>query len=325
MKRERLSVSLSSKNNKDYLAVNLPKNLLAEGVVFKSFTLSSQGKFLGKDVDWNFKDFLHPKLVHKQLDQTHIYTTDFTTTQIFFQKILFFRIPFQVIQYDTGPNSLCYCFSFFNFIVCIETSYETRNQNTKVKTKYNIGSLNKLLLNLAFPLLKIVFTKNYRILMSEDMPLRLRKGQLRSWGFTFKTDTKEKISYHDCNKITTKNINFINKKTEDISKKIKYVYKENKICSFYIGRSDNFGLRGELRDNKVFVFPRICNHEGACLDNTDLKGGLISCPWHGKKFKPIFIHDLISGHSFNFIYSKKNYLLKFYMSKGYEKINVSIS
>ena len=82
---------------------------------------------MDKDVDWNFKDILHPRLVHKLLDQTHIYTSDFTTTQIF-SNLFFLEYSFSVIQYDTGPNSISYCFTLFGFVIYIETRYETKKK-----------------------------------------------------------------------------------------------------------------------------------------------------------------------------------------------------
>ena len=49
------------KKSREYLVKNLPNKLVSEGVKFKSFSLTSKGVFLDKDVDWNFKDILHPR------------------------------------------------------------------------------------------------------------------------------------------------------------------------------------------------------------------------------------------------------------------------
>ena len=315
---------------REYLVKNLPNKLISEGVKFKSFSLTSKGTFLGKDVDWNFKDILHPKLVHKLLDQTHIYTSDFTTTQIFFQNFIFFKIPFQVIQYDTGPNSLSYCFTLFGFVIYIETKYETKKKITTITTTYNIGSINKLFLNLSYPILRFILTKNYKKLMSEDMPLRLRKGELRNWGMTFKTDKLEKISYHDCKNISNQNVIFSNKFNSSISKKILITKRHNgDVVSFLTGRSDNFGLKGEVIDGIIYFYPRVCSHEGACLDNgkfdKNFNSNFIKCPWHEKKIKPVYKHKLNKNDLFKFNYSNRIYKFKIVGIKSLKNLDLNIS
>lgn len=312
--------------SREYIAKNLPKDLINDGMSFKNFYHESKGIFLDKDVDWNYKDILHPRLVHKLLDQTHIYTNDYTTNQIFFQKIGFFKLPFQVIQFDVNINTIAYCFTIFGFVIYIETEYTTKNKLTLVKTTYHIGSLSKFLLNLTFPFFKYLLSKNYKKLMSEDMPLRERKGVLRSWGITFKTDQYTKISYNDCKNISFNNVIFTNKFKPKLANKVLINKKNNLIESFLIGRSDNYGLRGEINNDIISFYPRICSHEGACLDksqpskNNAIK--YISCPWHGKKIKPIFNHNFKLSNNFEFNYSGKTYQFKV---NGNEKIkNISV-
>ena len=54
------------------------------------------------------------------------------------------------------------------------------------------------------------------------------------------------------------------------------------------------GVRIVREVNKLRVFPRICLHEGASLDDAKINDDCLSCPWHGKKVKPIFEIDLQS-------------------------------
>jgi hypothetical protein len=55
------------------------------------------------------------------------------------------------------------------------------------------------------------------------------------------------------------------------------------------GRSDHYGLQIVRRDDAIEAFPRLCPHEGSCLDQKSFKGeGSISCGWHGRRFGPIF-------------------------------------
>jgi hypothetical protein len=55
------------------------------------------------------------------------------------------------------------------------------------------------------------------------------------------------------------------------------------------GRSDHYGLQIVRRDDAIEAYPRLCPHEGSCLDQQSLKGQRsISCGWHGRRFGPIF-------------------------------------
>jgi hypothetical protein len=54
------------------------------------------------------------------------------------------------------------------------------------------------------------------------------------------------------------------------------------------------GVRIVREVNKLQVFPRICLHEGASLDDAKISNDCLICPWHGKKIKPIFEIDLQS-------------------------------
>jgi hypothetical protein len=56
----------------------------------------------------------------------------------------------------------------------------------------------------------------------------------------------------------------------------------------FVGRSDHYGVQIFRRVDAIDVFPRLCPHEGACLDQSTLKGErAISCRWHGRRFGPL--------------------------------------
>ena len=55
----------------------------------------------------------------------------------------------------------------------------------------------------------------------------------------------------------------------------------------------------------------MCDHEGACLDNVIPIKNIVSCPWHGKKIKPINENSIIENNKFNLSYNKKNYRFNF--------------
>jgi phenylpropionate dioxygenase-like ring-hydroxylating dioxygenase large terminal subunit len=60
-----------------------------------------------------------------------------------------------------------------------------------------------------------------------------------------------------------------------------------------IGRSDHYGLQLWRRGDAIEIFPRLCPHEGACLDQKTARADRsISCPWHGRRLAPILRIDL---------------------------------
>jgi hypothetical protein len=55
-----------------------------------------------------------------------------------------------------------------------------------------------------------------------------------------------------------------------------------------VGKSDHFGLQVALREDRLEIYPRLCPHEGACLDTACAPPqAKVQCPWHGRTFPPI--------------------------------------
>jgi hypothetical protein len=85
--------------------------------------------------------------------------------------------------------------------------------------------------------------------------------------------------------------------------------KDGSIKKFVSGQSDIWGLRGVKGDNKISIYPRMFNHEGASLDNAKFQNINIVCPWHNKKIKPIHCQEINNKEVF-FNHLQKKYKLK---------------
>ena len=289
---------------------NIVSSLISEGLKFKNFSLESSGEFHVDDVDWNYKDMLHATYVLKLLDPAPIVITDFTIAQIFFQKFLIFRFPFSIYQYDSGPNQLSYFFTLFSFVFVVNTKFFTEGQITKVQTTYNIGS-SPFLLAIFFPFIKWSLSKNYRVLMSEDMPMRLRRGELRKMGANFKKQDGP-YSFLKTININEENCEFsLNLFNPKITSSIEMVRSDQNglPLEFLTGRSDAWGLRGIVNAGVLKIYPRLCAHEGACLDRTDTKGDVLYCPWHNKRIQPIVIEQYNQHLKLDFEHKNKRYKL----------------
>lgn len=275
------------------------KKIENQGFVRRKLVLTSLGNYHPDDADWNYKDIPHLKYIHKLIDNDIVLGNDKQLSSIAFQRFFgIFRIPMCLTNYDHDENSQIYYTSFLFFILLIKTSYEEIGTNkTKVTTVYNVFS-PKILLFLV-PLIKLSLRRNYKELMNDDIPMRERRGYLRSLGYCFKKDNK-KYGFLETTKISEdrviepKNISF-------------------KISAINISSSDQFknnngnGYRVIKDNNKLFVFETLCMHEGADLSYADYANGKLICPWHGKKLKPILVFDN-DGQEQN--YKNKKFLLK---------------
>ena len=52
-------------------------------------------------------------------------------------------------------------------------------------------------------------------------------------------------------------------------------------------RSDHWGLRLRVADGALQIYPRMCPHEGACLDEQPVERSTVKCPWHGRLLRPL--------------------------------------
>ncbi|MDX2100485.1 MAG: Rieske 2Fe-2S domain-containing protein, partial [Leptolyngbyaceae cyanobacterium bins.59] len=54
-----------------------------------------------------------------------------------------------------------------------------------------------------------------------------------------------------------------------------------------VHHNDHWGLRIVRSGDQLLFFPRVCLHEGACLDQAAIRQERILCPWHGRAMQPI--------------------------------------
>ncbi|MBU6338901.1 MAG: hypothetical protein KGQ36_02900 [Rickettsiales bacterium] len=204
-----------------------------------------------------------------------------------------FKVPLSVFNYQSAKNQQTYFTSLFFFVLIIQTSYEQIGElRTKVTTRYAIGSSGfiKFLLPIVFPLMKWSIKKNFDDLMSGDIPMRTRRGELRKMGYCFKGDDKD-YSFVETTKIMENNL--ISPKMEYLDfvpfeKILSDLEKDNP--SLY-GDSGILGFQAYKIADKVKLFPRICPHEGACLDRKKSGDNHVRCEWHGRLHKPLLEVD----------------------------------
>jgi hypothetical protein len=257
------------------------KQFIAKSNFFTiEFDLISAGKYKPVDAEWNYKDINHTNFVHTKLESMPTTIADDIYSAIHFQKIFGINFPMMLTQY-AKENSIIYYSTLFFFIILVKTTISEKDNITIVTTKYNISGPNwsKFLIFL----LKKIAIKNYNILMSEDLPLRERKYELREFGYKYT---------HDNNKIGWLNLFNLNNNVI-ISANINKFSLEIELNKLndgdnLVGNSDHYGLRIINKNLSFSIYPRMCLHEGACLDGIPLdNSNFLNCPWHGKKHNKI--------------------------------------
>jgi nitrite reductase/ring-hydroxylating ferredoxin subunit len=256
-----------------------------EGFYFREFTLSHEGDYAVDDADWNYKDVPHLRVVHELAESILTVMGDDIATTINTQKMFGMKFPLALVNYESGENSQTYYSTLFWFIFIIETTYEKLGPiRTRVNTTYAIGS--PWWLRWAFPVVRWSLTRNYGVLMSADIPMRTRRGELRKRGFNFRKPG-ERHSFAETVEVTRTNVipPLSNEEGPIFSARISELLPAD--GEGFVGDNGHLGLRLVREGDVVKLFPRLCPHEGACLDLSHVARGVVRCPWHGRIFKPI--------------------------------------
>ena len=269
----------------------LIERLKIENFIFSDFSMVHEGDYSVSDADWNYKDIPHLHYVHRLAEAAPAYADDDKIASIVVQKIPGFVIPLSVFIMENTPTSQLYYTTSFFYVLIIESVYVALGQNrTQVTMTYHIGAPK--LLKWTFPALRWLIKRNYRDLMSTDIPMRERRGQLRNWGYGFK---KSSPTYSYAKSVNIKPDNVVLPNEPNLPKHAIDINIAETLPNdgeFFWGREDAWGLRLVRSGSTLRVFSRMCHHEGAGLDTQPCVDHQIRCPWHGRLSLPIATFDL---------------------------------
>lgn len=258
------------------------QGLSAEGMVFSSSEQSHTGQYAPADAEWNYKDVPHLKEIHNQVEGIPGAITREYWVGFFMQKIGPVQVPITVFNYGADPLSNVYFGAVGPFALIISTNWKDNgNSTTTVVTQYNLGSARYL--RWMHAIVHKVLARNYKVLMEADIPMRLRRGELRSRGYKFAGDD----TGHGF--IETINLQTVGVVPPTSTQPFSWVSELEKLPqgSTFVGTDDVGGVRVVRQQDKVLVFPRVCMHAGALLDDAKLEGDCIVCPWHGRRIAPL--------------------------------------
>lgn len=278
------------------MIVNSRKKVLEQlssyGLVFTHSTLSVIGKFASSDADWNYRDIPHLNFIHSAVEGALAVASDNVSSTIFLQKIGPFKVLLTAVLVSDEDDSQFYFTSAGPFVLLVESSWREIGKNrTEVRTQYFVGAPR--FLRATHPLIHKVLARNYRILMTEDMPMRKQRGKLRERGYFFRQDT-EGHSYSDSIQITRNNLKhpglpdaLIEINLTSIDGKPSEHWDDAQVRSIVVHRSAQ----------ELFISRSICPHEGAALDGANCRNDNLECPWHGRLIKPWARVNLETGES----------------------------
>jgi len=245
--------------------------------------LASEGEYAADDSDWNYKDVPHLHYVHELAEAYPALVGDDIICNINMQNILSVWFPVALVNYEYAKYHQVYFTTLFFFVLIIETKTEEYQPlKTRVTTTYSIGSPKWLFWTI--PVIKWLIRRNYKNLMSADIPMRERRGQLRKLGYTMR---KQKDNYSFLDTINVSGTNIVPPVGKDQVVSCNYVTMLAANQDVLVGDTGLLGFRLVRQGDEVSILPRTCPHEGACVENADFSRGAVRCPWHGRRLLPI--------------------------------------
>ncbi len=258
------------------------------GFHFSEFVLKCEDPCLPVDAEWNYKDIAHVSFLHHHAIREHTYISNNVYGSLDVQKVLGITIPQSTIFYScVEDNKTITHTTLFFGIILVETSFQSIGKfKTLAVTRYAIGS-KFILGRLLHPIIKFGLIRNWKKFTADDRPTRSRRGDLRKKGYTF--DTQSPVDHLKTINNSNNGI-FISKegsKTLQTKEFHKITLSKNMNKNILVGEDDHLGLQINITPKIIRIFPRLCSHQGASLDNCDLNASSITCPWHGRKFKAL--------------------------------------
>ncbi|WP_421999494.1 Rieske 2Fe-2S domain-containing protein [Reyranella sp.] len=245
------------------------------------------------DVVFNYKDLAHLKVVHNTFDIFYSHISDDVQSCVVMQRLFGLNFPLTHLALQLAENRLFFHDSFLNVLLTSEVVADPlADHRVRVTTTYGIGA-PRLLLPIVFPVLKWLLTRNYHVLMEGDVPMRDRRGELRRWGMRLPMTS---YPFQDTLDLTARHVVPTEQVAVPEPASIPLASLSPGVPILF-GRSDNYGLQVVRRDDVIEIFPRMCPHEGACLDQKEFKASSLSCCWHGRRFGPIVRFPLSEGPS----------------------------
>ena len=269
----------------------------------------TRGDYAPRDSEWNYSDIPHLNYIHTKVDAHTYFADQERIINLFMQKLGPISIPVSNYIEHLEKDKHCYVMNIVGMVVAVTTTHKTAsNGKAETLTEYKFYYRSFIEKLFAF-LIKTATKKNYKVLMSEDKPMRNQRGFLRNIGITFISDAKDKIGFAETEDLTIKNVDAKNYFKSGEEKLIE-IDLNNNIGTYFI---KEWFMTIATFDNKISILGNICQHEGAKLNyaykNED-QTCLAACPWHGKRIAPLITINKARTKIYKFNYLNRNFEAK---------------
>lgn len=257
---------------------SIERKLVSFGLRTSRSTHVSTGEWSADDAIWNYLDVPHLNYVHSAVDGIELFADEFSTSSLLVQKAFGFKALGVMSQTFREKNSFLYAGTVAMFTIVVETTISENYDESGLKcasaeTIYMVVS-GKLLRPL-HALVHRVLSRNYAVLMSEDLPMREHRGRLRQSGFNFLRDGK--YGYKQSKMIAETNVGWPDKFTEIV------ICPEDLSAEWLILKEEAVNLLAVRKiDETIEAVSLICSHEGGPICFVD---GNPKCSWHGRTAK----------------------------------------
>jgi hypothetical protein len=188
------------------------------------------------------------------------------------------RLPifFQVVTARVGPGTYHQTFSVFGVLYCHQISRMTQ-QGDDIHVAMDWFLVSHWL----FKWLHYLFDRRLARLQTEqgaeDAPLRDRRLELRKRGVRFVTDEPDFINANDLSDHVL---------LPHGALPVRVSLTQGGDGDYRHVSAGSIELLVRKRADEVTVWPGLCPHEGARLDEKQLCEDRLTCPWHGRTFGP---------------------------------------
>lgn len=239
--------------------------LAEQGMCFTSSEQRTTGEYDSADAEWNYKDVPHLKEAHENAEAINGALSKSSASSIFIQKVGPIRVPLSVCVYSPSPSSISYFTSIGPFVLVVSSSWKTLLTSTTVITRYHLGS-TRFFKPLHFIIHKVL-ERNYKILMNVDIPMRVRRGELRSRGYIFLNDES------GYGFLETINLQVLGVKVPTTLPIFRWEIEVSDVPqgTTFVGENDSRGIRIIREEDQLQVFPVFVYTQGHCWMTQKLK------------------------------------------------------
>lgn len=251
------------------------------GYIESASVVESTGSWTVEDAAWNYFDVPHLDVVHTQVESEALFRGHRATAAVIRQRVGPLKFGALLVVYEV-PSGIAYSSTVGPFILLVDSSWRANDGGgCTVTTCYRVLAPRGL--GWLLPLVHRLLRRNYEILMSEDLPMRERRAELRRRGYRFDTDGEQPSFVRSCEVRKNRVV------APDLAQHTWTIMLDqvDQRGEVLLGTDDMTGVRVIPAETELLVFPRICRHEGACLDQTVPRNGLLTCPWHARVEGPL--------------------------------------